>query len=556
MASIAELLMAQGAQAAEARRRLGEIQGNMWSNIGQSISQIPGQIEQQKRLSQENELRSMQLNQARQQQAGQGVLDRAMQGGVPNGPQEQGQPPAEAQHPYLDENGLWDVSKLQGVLADRGMAHLAPDLLKSAENINDSITKHQAAQQKEAETRTIMYGDLADGTQKLTKAGTPIDQAMDLVVAPALASKRISPQEYQQLKQHILSLPPDQQQAALQTAMDAAERVAPSETLAEGAKRKGRYGTTLAANAPKPTAPTRASIALQASGGDPNAALGLLQTPTAPKSLQSESDWEVDGKSRPVIFNPATGARYLSEADVAANKPIDPTRLKKIPPASVLAMNAQIPDIALTEKQKKIAADLASGLLSFPDFNKIYPSRGGAGAAVKQAVYLEARDINPDFNPTAFEAGQKMFSSTAIRQRMTAIDQLTPVIKQINDIVQKSGNTDLPTLNRVLQAAKFQLGGENVTDLRQLQTLLGDEVGNALGVGTGSDLKTRLGLDLVNPQLGPSQFASTMRQLQSVLGARRNALAAMMGPYGKETEPGNTGKPTAEELIKKYGGKP
>lgn len=193
--------------------------------------------------------------------------------------------------------------------------------------------------------------------------------------------------------------------------------------------------------------------------------------------------------------------------------------------------------VTLTPQQERLASDLATGIVSFSDFNKIYGSRSGAGSAVKAAIYDKARTQNPDFNPTAFEAGQRMFSNPQIRQRMTAIDQLSPVIDKITTLAKANGNTDLPALNRLINGAKFQLGGTTATDLRQLQTLLGDEVGNALGVGTGSDLKTRLGIDLVNTNLGPKQFAETMQQLKDVLGSRRKALADMMGPYGKNTEP-------------------
>lgn len=70
-----------------------------------------------------------------------------------------------------------------------------------------------------------------------------------------------------------------------------------------------------------------------------------------------------------------------------------------------------------------------------------------------------------------------------------------------------------------------------------MQILLGDEVGNALGIGTASDLKTRLGLDLVNPNLSPANFKATMDQLRTVLDARRSELGRQMGIYGDVAKP-------------------
>src|SRR5258708_131799 len=67
MPSIAELLLAQGAQAAATRQRLGGIQGQMYGNIGNTIAQIPGQIQQAKQNEQTTQMRGLQLQQAQRE---------------------------------------------------------------------------------------------------------------------------------------------------------------------------------------------------------------------------------------------------------------------------------------------------------------------------------------------------------------------------------------------------------------------------------------------------------------------------------------------------------
>ena len=76
--------------------------------------------------------------------------------------------------------------------------------------------------------------------------------------------------------------------------------------------------------------------------------------------------------------------------------------------------------------------------------------------------------------------------------------------------------------------------------------------GNALGVGTGSDLKTRLGLDLVNPNLGPKDFLDTMQQLRTVLGARKDNLLQTMGPYGRGDNAVPVAQPVGGQKVGKY----
>jgi hypothetical protein len=178
----------------------------------------------------------------------------------------------------------------------------------------------------------------------------------------------------------------------------------------------------------------------------------------------------------------------------------------------------------------RVAQDIAYGTLTMADFNRIY-GRAMGNAGTKVAIYDKARELNPDFDPSKFELGFKLAGNPAIRQRLVAIDSLGPVIDKIEGLAQQADLTNVPALNKLLSAGKFAIGDKTITNYRQLQTLLGDEVGNALGVGSGSDLKTRLGLDLVNPNLGPQQFIASMEQIRSVLGARKETLLKQFGPY-------------------------
>jgi hypothetical protein len=178
----------------------------------------------------------------------------------------------------------------------------------------------------------------------------------------------------------------------------------------------------------------------------------------------------------------------------------------------------------------RVAQDIAYGKLTMADFNRIY-GRAMGNAGTKVAIYDKARELNPDFDPSKFELGFKLAGNPAIRQRLVAIDSLGPVIDKIEGLAQQADLTNVPALNKLLSAGKFAIGDKTITNYRQLQTLLGDEVGNALGVGSGSDLKTRLGLDLVNPNLGPQQFIASMEQIRSVLGARKDTLLKQFGPY-------------------------
>lgn len=268
-----------GQAQAQAAQQSGQAWGGAIQGIGNIIGGLPKQIQQAKLTDQKLAFGQAQLDDIQGRQAGEKALDSMMSGGQPLREGEEG-PQAPS---YLTPDGLWDIQKLNGALSQSGFAHAAPGLLKGAEGINDSIAKHQELEQKAAQQHAVLLGDMADTTLKLVKASDgkmSIPDAMDLVVQPALATKRFSPQEYSQVREKLASLPPEQQAAALTSMMDAVSNVG-GETLADGAQRRDRFGRLQAENPKdvKPLNPTEASLAADAATiGTPN------ETPTAKQS--------------------------------------------------------------------------------------------------------------------------------------------------------------------------------------------------------------------------------------------------------------------------------
>jgi hypothetical protein len=289
-----------------------------------------------------------------------------------------------------------------------------------------------------------------------------------------------------------------------------------------------RYEAFYSSIVKNPAAPTpdelKAVDAAVAAGEPPKA--------TAEKSLQRATVM-LDGKRKEVLIDPDPKAvNRVLDLD---GKPITNAaqRISGLPTAAEQRPEAGTqPEIEIKPgtRMYRVAQDIAYGTLTMSDFNRIY-GRAMGNAATKAAIYDTARLLNPDFSPAKFELDYKMAANPAIRQRIVAIDGLSPVIEKIKEISSKVGNGDVQAFNRLLQGAKLQVSNKTVANFQQLKTLLGDEVGLALGVGTGSDLKTKLGLDLVNTNLSDGSFQSNMDQLDSILGARKGLLLKQMGTY-------------------------
>jgi hypothetical protein len=252
--SIAQLIARRGeiaAHAAElagqANARAAEQSGAAWANgvqnTGQILGALPLQMVAARRAQSQDQLQQIAVTEAQQRHAGGAAVDTMMRGDqLPAGDV------GPRQSSYLDANGLFDIPKMTAALGQAGIGHLAPELLKGAESINDSILKHQELEQKTAQQQTILIGDLADGALKLSKSGVSLVDAMDFAVQPALATKRIKPEDYQRLRAQIAALPPDQQTAAMNQFMDQAAKMAPTKTLGKDAQESDRYGRVITTN--------------------------------------------------------------------------------------------------------------------------------------------------------------------------------------------------------------------------------------------------------------------------------------------------------------------
>ena len=155
--SIAELMLRRGDIAA----RQAEQSGNAWAGaaqtIGQAVAAIPQQIQQAKRADTIDQMNTLRLKQAQQEQAGQESFDTLLKGDtLPAGVQ------GPRQDSYLTSDGLFDVPKLNARLNQIGLAHMAPELLKGAEGINDSITKHQQLEQQMGQQPIGLGGGTTD----------------------------------------------------------------------------------------------------------------------------------------------------------------------------------------------------------------------------------------------------------------------------------------------------------------------------------------------------------------------------------------------------------
>jgi hypothetical protein len=209
--------------------------------------------------------------------------------------------------------------------------------------------------------------------------------------------------------------------------------------------------------------------------------------------------------------------------------------------AAQAASGASAQDVPPGSRDYRVAQDLASGDLTYSQFLRLYPSRSGAMAGKKAAIYDKARDLNPEFTPAAFESGYKFATNPKTVTAIAAVDNVLPNIKKLVDLSNSWDRTKYPDINRFLGSVQAKLGDTTVANIRQAQKLIGDELGTALGGGAMTDMKLQLGLDVVDPNLAPETFMSNMARVEEFLQNRKASLKTPMGHYANQ----NTGAPPA-----------
>lgn len=476
----------RGQALADAARAKGQI----WAGALAQLGNIPAAFQQQQDLNQQRQIRGLQL-QTGQLELTEKQRDMAAQDALNT-----------AISKSLKPDGSIDLDTLGQSVANTPAAAKFPEMVQHFTAAQKAKTDLLEAQQKVAKAEADHVGAIAAGADVYED---PKDKAEALLagIASGVKDGTIAPAHGQAIVGRLMG--PDGQPDPAAVKQIIGQMKAASKEQSELANQ------SLTAQSRALSANTGAQrLEMEAPGLAAQATLRQQQaTGTVPMTPYQQQEVAL-GQGRLAV-------EKQREARESATATAAPVQIKPGTP------------------EYRIAQDLANGKMTFSQFRTL--AAYNRNAALKFGIYDTARQLNPEFDPAQYELGFKMASNPQIRQRIVAINALAPVIDQAEALAGQVGNTDIPAFNKLLQSAKFNVGNREVTNFRQLQTLLGDEVGNALGVGTGSDLKTRLGLDLVNPNLGPAQFAATMQQLRSVLDARRAELTRQMGIYGSAAQP-------------------
>lgn len=195
--------------------------------------------------------------------------------------------------------------------------------------------------------------------------------------------------------------------------------------------------------------------------------------------------------------------------------------------------NAAAKPLDPASKEYRVAQDLAYGRLTFANFRSLYAYNRDSNAKV--SIYNQAAELNPNFNPAAFEMGFTLAKNPRVQQQLASMDNVQRAVPDLLKLSDEAVRTGVPILNNAIIKGGAALGGKRYSNLQTARTAFADELSGALGFGSATDMSREMGLDMTNPNLSPTAFKSAIEEVVVPFIARkRKSLLDQMGIYGQE----------------------
>ncbi len=246
----------------------------------------------------------------------------------------------------------------------------------------------------------------------------------------------------------------------------------------------------------------------------------------------TESNWHLDHK--------VTNNRTISIDDKNIYGAYRGTINEKLLPQGNQQGNQQSQDQSQSVPGKPLsnstfessARDLANGKMTPDQFNQTY-GRSAKTAPAKQMIIDRAQQINPKFSPSSFKAEYDYATTPSVMQQAQAIKSAYPNIDKMIQLSQQASANGIKSLNDIQLKGSVEFGGQPAANFLQAQKLLGDDVSGILGFGSASDMKTKLGLDVIDTGLTTAQFASNMNQLKEFVDKKISSINDLAGIYSE-----------------------
>lgn len=168
-------------------------------------------------------------------------------------------------------------------------------------------------------------------------------------------------------------------------------------------------------------------------------------------------------------------------------------------------------------------------------------------------IMAQALMADPNWSPNTAEAGltgareeARTAQSPSIQLPARKIAAIMPRLDAALDASNKLPRSQIQLLNKVGIAAAAKTGNRQAQDLLNKAKLVADEFQST--IGSGSDSKLDLAMDLLNTAQTVDQFKDAITNMKQAMQARREAILT-----GKVPESGSQPSSDSKSLVDQYG---
>jgi hypothetical protein len=199
--------------------------------------------------------------------------------------------------------------------------------------------------------------------------------------------------------------------------------------------------------------------------------------------------------------------------------------------ATKAADEANPKPITQGSREFRVAQDLAYGRLTMNEFRSL--TAYSRDVAKKMDIYDKARELNPNFNPAAFEMGYSLAKNPRVQQQLASLDNVKMGVDSLLEASDAATRTGATILNKAVIPAGIAFGGQKYSNFATARTAFADELSGALGYGSATDMSREMGFDMTNPNLSPDNFRSAIQDIVvPFVDRKRQSFLKQMGVYG------------------------
>ncbi len=278
---IADLILERGRAQAQGQAASGQAWGVALSQIGNTLAQLPQEIRRDKIVNQQQQMGKLQIESAQRQGEHEIDVQRTRQAidGMANDPS------------VLNEDGTFNIKSITAKLSQMPDGGVGPvqrldtkTIFDTLDPINQSLSQARDSQLKYQEHKANALAGLAAGALRLGKEDGNYFSHAGSALASAQKSGLLTPDEVTQTLTQLV----EHQDRIPQILGDfvAKSTLPPIKVNKDQILVNALDPETVLATGPK-SAPTPTELALQATGGDPKAAINLLH-PQAPHPVEQQ----------------------------------------------------------------------------------------------------------------------------------------------------------------------------------------------------------------------------------------------------------------------------